>query len=74
VIGLSKDKKLDQILSQILTLPVVSVACTRNTVNSLRPVHNPRDITTYIHKKRPDITVESFLDPHDELTLCRPQT
>jgi dihydrofolate synthase/folylpolyglutamate synthase len=74
VFGLSKDKKLDQILSQILTLPVVSVACTRNTVNSLRPVHSPRDIATYIQKKRPDNTVETFLDPHDALAWSRQQT
>ncbi len=74
VFGLSQDKKLDDILSQILTLPVASTACTRNTVNSLRPVHSPRDIAHYIRKKRPDIAVESFLDPHDALQWSRQRT
>ncbi len=71
VFGLSQDKRLDQILAQISTLPVVSVSCTRNTVNSLRPVHSPRDIANYIRKKRPDIAVESFLDPHDAFQWSR---
>lgn len=74
VFGLSQDKKLDQILSQLLTLPVDSIACTRNTVNSLRLVHNPRDIANYIRKKRPDIMVESFLDPQDALIWSRQRT
>jgi dihydrofolate synthase / folylpolyglutamate synthase len=74
VFGLSKDKKLDQILSQLLTLPIDSIACTRNTVNSLRLVRNPRDIANYIRKKRPDIIVESFLDPQDALLWSRQRT
>lgn len=74
VFGLSQDKKLDQIVSQLLTLPIESISCTRNTVNSLRKVHNPSNIANYIRKKRPNIVVESFLDPHDALIWSRQRT
>lgn len=74
VFGCALDKKLDTLLPELLTLPISSIACTRNTVNSLRLVHNPEDIAKYIRKKRPDINVESFLDPQDAFVWSRQQT
>lgn len=74
IISFSKNKDINSMVKQLITLNPALVACTRNTVNPFRKLADPADLAKLFKKLLPNATIQIFLDPYEAFSWTRQQT
>ncbi len=73
VFACSGDKDAARMIRQLATLGPRVIACTRNTVNFVRPVVHPSELKRLCTREMKKTMVESFMDPTDAWVWARQQ-
>jgi len=71
IIGFADNKEWGKMIKLLAELNPKTVVCTKNTINQLRKVANPKNIALKCKKIMPKTKTKIFLDPQDALNWSR---